>query len=102
MTDAPTPSFRDRLTAMTIAAIAVIVLFTNARMTAKAELIDFAAYWSAARRFTQNPYDVAAVSEQQAHLAITREGPLVMRNPPWTALFFIPLSVFSYPTASGI
>lgn len=65
----------------------------------KSHILDFGAYWSAAKLFTSNPYDGAAVGAlQQQQIAIPHDA-LIMRNPPWTALPFLPLALLPYQAA---
>ncbi len=92
------------LLAASFALICVVLFFFHARAQARAELIDFATYWTAAKMLLARatPYDMAAVNNLQAPLAASREGILVMWNPPWTALVFLPLAVFSYPTGAAL
>lgn len=77
-----------------------LLLFVAAYMAAGALPVqDFAQYWSAAHLVQQNPYSYELVSRFQNSQGIHVDPPLVLKNPPWTIPFLLPLGLFSYRVA---
>jgi hypothetical protein len=90
------------LTAVALTVVACGLIFAYSQYMARQELSDFAAYWGAAKLYKIDPFDVNAVSSIQAALAKHRNDILVMRNPPWTAVIFMPLAGLPYDVATGV
>lgn len=82
--------------------IAIAVLFYFSLARARSQLTDFAAQWTACRLIRTNPFDLAAITQLQSHLAIHKTNIMVMGNPPWTALFFLPFSLLPYDYANAL
>ena len=61
---------------------------------------DFTAFWSAAHLVSKNPYSLPLVTAFERSRGILSPNPaIVMKNPPWTLLFLLPLSAFNYGVA---
>ena len=63
---------------------------------------DFAQYWSAAHLVRQNPYSYSSVAQFERSQGIFTDPPLVLKNPPWSIPFILPIGLFSYRFAFAI
>jgi hypothetical protein len=64
---------------------------------------DLAQYWSAAHLATENPFSLEAVTRFEASCGLpTSPPPMVMRNPPWSLVFVLPLRYLSYRQAFAL
>ena len=64
--------------------------------------VDFSAYWSAGQllRRGENPYDLEHLFAIEAMLGWPEPFPLVMVNPPWLLVWFFPLFLTGFRTAT--
>lgn len=64
---------------------------------------DLAQYWSAAHLVTANPFSQQAVTRFEASYGYpTNPPPMVMRNPPWSLIFVLPLRYMGYRQAYAL
>ena len=93
-----------RISTVALLAFAGGALFFAAFLASSAlEKQDFAAFWSASHLVSQNPYSLQAVATfERSHGVIGSEPAIVMKNPPWTLLFLLPLSCFNYGNAFAL
>jgi hypothetical protein len=67
----------------------------------KVPITDFGAFWVAGKALLHggNPYETAAAFRLQQPLGVSAQSVFVMRNPPWTLIFTLPLGLLSYSAA---
>jgi len=64
---------------------------------------DLAQYWAAAHLVKSNPYSFAATSAfELSHGVPGSAGLLVIKNPPWSIVFVLPLAFVSYQAAFAL
>jgi hypothetical protein len=108
MSRKPVPLFHNRYGVGEVAVAAIIftvalaVVFSFSVARARSQLTDFAAHWTACRLIGNNPFDLAAITKLQEHLAAHKTNIMVMGNPPWTVLLFFPFSLLPYPYANAL
>lgn len=95
-------SLGELIIAAAIFAVAIALLFYFSLARARTQLTDFAAHWTACRLIRTNPFDIAAITQLQEHLALHKTNVMVMGNPPWTVLFFLPFSLLPYDYATAL
>ncbi len=95
-------SLGELIIAAIIFLVAIAVLFSFSVARARSQLTDFAAHWTACRLIRTNPFDIAAITQLQEHLALHKTNIMVMGNPPWTVLFFLPFSWLPYDYATAL
>ncbi len=63
---------------------------------------DFTGFWSAAHLASRNPYSLPLVTAFDRSRGIFTADPAIIKNPPWTLLFLLPLSPFNYEIAFAL
>ena len=64
---------------------------------------DLAQYWAAAHLVRHDPYSLQLVSKFEESSGISSvKPPLVLKNPPWSIPFILPLGLFSYRVAFAL
>ena len=93
-----------RITTVASLAFACGALFFAAFLASSAlAKQDFTAFWSAAHLVSRNPYSLSLVTAFERSRSIFSPIPaIVMKNPPWTLLFLLPLSAFNYGVAFAL
>lgn len=91
-----------RILAVLLIAFSLVILFAASLMAAYALPVqDFAAYWAAAHLFQQNPYSMQQTQSFDKSAGLV-SAPLVVRNPPWAIVLFLPLGLLGYHSAFAI
>jgi hypothetical protein len=79
------------------------VVFLAAYMAAAALPVqDLSQYWSAARLVRQNPYSYPLVAELERSCGLLVDPTMVLKNPPWSIPFILPLGFFNYRGAFAL
>ena len=91
-----------KIFAVLLIAFCMVILFAAALMAAYALPVqDFAAYWASAHLFQQNPYSMQQTQSFEKSAGLI-SAPLVVRNPPWAIVLFLPLGLLGYRSAFAI
>lgn len=85
-----------------LSTLAVIFVIAEG-YTATKPVQDMVQFWAAARLIEQNPYSLPLVwkMERSVGTRLPADDAYIVRNPPWSLLFFLPLRPLSYPAAYG-
>jgi hypothetical protein len=90
--------------AVLIAAALAVFSFVLAAAPIQWPLDDFAEYWAAGRLNASgaNPYEHAAMLEQQRQIGWAQANPDMMYNPPWTLALAMPMGAMTFQVARAI
>jgi hypothetical protein len=94
-------SARGYLTWMAVLSTLGIALWLTAGWQRQAVVNDFVEYWAASRQLLvgENPYATRPILAVERGVGFHGQTALMMRNPPWTLPFVLPLGLFPYDTA---
>ncbi len=86
---------------VTLLALVVVLALLPSLAPKNISVRDFTSYWIAGHQLVahHNPYDTAFVLQQERAMGLIGDKPLVMRNPPWSLWFVIPLALLGHSSA---
>jgi hypothetical protein len=90
--------------ALVLAAALVVAALGLAAASIQWPLDDFAEYWAAGRLNAagRNPYDPAAMLQEQRRIGWQPPDPDMMYNPPWTLALAMPMGALRFEVARSI
>lgn len=89
------------LTGLAVVCILGIAIWLAAGWHQQAVVNDFVEYWAAGRQLLagENPYAAEPILATERAVGFRGQAALMMRNPPWTLPFVLPLGFLPYDTA---